>query len=252
MRVSELGSWNESIGNPHGPTAQTPDYLATASLAYGLQLPGSVRTPLYGPGAAERLLFVPSMRPARTDISSNAAAPGLISAPSVDGHLRRSREKKRCLLTAAEKQNTEEEKGAATPDVYNSAVATVAEHFDTTCNPVADRHRFDCRIQSPGEPLQKVYRPYTELAVRSFKSRGESLRLLLVCPDIVFGNVFCSKGLRFGSTIRAVVLAIQIEHAAAEIFQFGETQYLRILAERQFVVSVVIFTAACSHFQSTR
>ncbi|KAH6921848.1 hypothetical protein HPB50_005401 [Hyalomma asiaticum] len=41
----------------------------------------------------------PTMRPARTDISSNAAAPGLISAPSVDGHLRRSREKKRCLLT---------------------------------------------------------------------------------------------------------------------------------------------------------
>ncbi|KAH6945302.1 hypothetical protein HPB50_007796 [Hyalomma asiaticum] len=55
--------------------------------------------PLYGPGAAERLLFVPSMRPARTGIPSNSAAPGLISAPSVDGHLRRSREKKRCLLT---------------------------------------------------------------------------------------------------------------------------------------------------------
>ncbi|KAH6932124.1 hypothetical protein HPB50_002886 [Hyalomma asiaticum] len=103
MRVSELGSRNESIDNPHGPTAQTPDYLATASLAYGLQLPGSVRTPpLYGRGAAERLLFVPSMRPARMDIPSNSAAPGLISAPSVDDHLRRSRGKKRCLLMVKE------------------------------------------------------------------------------------------------------------------------------------------------------
>ncbi|KAH6924095.1 hypothetical protein HPB50_011371 [Hyalomma asiaticum] len=55
--------------------------------------------PLYGPGGAERLLFVPCMRPARTDIPSNPAAPGLISAPSVDGHLWRSRKKKRCLLT---------------------------------------------------------------------------------------------------------------------------------------------------------
>ncbi|KAH6941433.1 hypothetical protein HPB50_017939 [Hyalomma asiaticum] len=58
--------------------------------------------PLYGRGVAERLLFVPSMRPARMDIPSNSAAPGLISAPSVDGHLRRSREKKRCLLMVKE------------------------------------------------------------------------------------------------------------------------------------------------------
>ncbi|KAH6925980.1 hypothetical protein HPB50_012915 [Hyalomma asiaticum] len=96
--LSERSSQSESIvDNPHGPTAQTPGDLVTASLAYGHCSCKATHRPLYGPGAAERLLFVPSMRPARTDIPSNAAARGLISAPSVDGHLRRSRKKKRCF-----------------------------------------------------------------------------------------------------------------------------------------------------------
>ncbi|KAH6936755.1 hypothetical protein HPB50_021296 [Hyalomma asiaticum] len=81
------------------PPHKHPTIWRRRLLLTGCSCQAAFAPPLYGPGAAERLLFVPSMRPARTDISSNAAAPGLISAPSVDGHLRRSREKKRCLLT---------------------------------------------------------------------------------------------------------------------------------------------------------
>ncbi|KAH6934199.1 hypothetical protein HPB50_021501 [Hyalomma asiaticum] len=81
------------------PPHKHPTIWRRRLLLTGCSCQAAFAPPLYGPGAAGRLLFVPSMRPARTDISSNAAAPGLISAPSVDGHLRRSREKKRCLLT---------------------------------------------------------------------------------------------------------------------------------------------------------
>ncbi|KAH6922616.1 hypothetical protein HPB50_017295 [Hyalomma asiaticum] len=82
-----------------GPPRKHPSIWRQRLLLTDCSCQATFAPPLYGPGAAERLLFVPSMRPARTDIPSYAAALGLISAPSVDGHLRRSREKKRCLLT---------------------------------------------------------------------------------------------------------------------------------------------------------
>ncbi|KAH7973957.1 hypothetical protein HPB49_007900 [Dermacentor silvarum] len=77
---------------------------------------------------------------------------------------------------AAEK--TEEEKGsAATPDMYESAVAALAKHFDTTCNLVVEHHQFHCRIQSPGESIQEYMTALTELAVKClFTSQEESLR----------------------------------------------------------------------------
>ncbi|KAH6926659.1 hypothetical protein HPB50_021174 [Hyalomma asiaticum] len=93
--ISTLQPW--LCCSPDGLTDEEGIRLLEIKAPYSCQ--AAFAPPLYGPGAAERLLFVPSMRPARTDISSNAAAPGLISAPFVHGHLRRSREKKRCLLT---------------------------------------------------------------------------------------------------------------------------------------------------------
>ncbi|KAH6941463.1 hypothetical protein HPB50_018221 [Hyalomma asiaticum] len=81
-----------------GPPHKHPTIWRRRLLLTGRSCQATFAPPPYGPGAAERLLFVPSMRPARTDTPSSAAAPRLISAPSVDGHLRRSGEKKRCLL----------------------------------------------------------------------------------------------------------------------------------------------------------
>ncbi|KAH8034470.1 hypothetical protein HPB51_024471 [Rhipicephalus microplus] len=52
------------------------------------------------------------------------------------------------ILQAAEQ--TEEEGTGAAPDVYDSAVAALAKHFDATCNLVVERHRFHRRIQFPG------------------------------------------------------------------------------------------------------
>ncbi|KAL1468748.1 hypothetical protein MTO96_025192 [Rhipicephalus appendiculatus] len=81
---------------------------------------------------------------------------------------------------AAEK--TEEEEGTrATPDVYDSAVAALAKHFDITCNLVVERHRFHRRIQFPGESIQEYVTALRELAAMcSFMSQEESLRDQLV------------------------------------------------------------------------
>lgn len=79
------------------------------------------------------------------------------------------------ISQAAEK--TEEEGTGATPDVYDSAVAALAKHFDATCNLVVERHRFHRRIQFPGESIQEYVTALTELAAMcSFMSQEESLR----------------------------------------------------------------------------
>ncbi|KAH7936962.1 hypothetical protein HPB49_006666 [Dermacentor silvarum] len=54
-----------------------------------------------------------------------------------------SPERRRALLLhSLGPEGQQEEKGtAATPDVYDSAVAALAKHFDTPCNLVVERHR---------------------------------------------------------------------------------------------------------------
>ncbi|KAL1433490.1 hypothetical protein MTO96_012489 [Rhipicephalus appendiculatus] len=95
------------------------------------------------------------------------------------------------ICEAAEK--TEEEEGTgATPDVYDSAVAALAKHFDTTCNLVVERHRFHRRIQFPGESIQEYVTALTELAAMcSFTSQEESLR-----DQFVAGRAKSSKSER--------------------------------------------------------
>ncbi|KAL1481573.1 hypothetical protein MTO96_015354, partial [Rhipicephalus appendiculatus] len=80
-------------------------------------------------------------------------------------------------VSQAAKETKEEEGTGATPDVYDSAVAALAKHFDTTCNLVVERHRFHRRIQFPGESIQEYVTALTELAAMcSFTSQEESLR----------------------------------------------------------------------------
>ncbi|KAH8009352.1 hypothetical protein HPB51_015675 [Rhipicephalus microplus] len=79
------------------------------------------------------------------------------------------------LELAAEK--TEDEGTGATPDVYDSAVAALAKHFDATFNLVVKRHRFHRGIQFPGESIQEYVTALTKLAAMcSFMSQEESLR----------------------------------------------------------------------------
>ncbi|KAH8019191.1 hypothetical protein HPB51_017879 [Rhipicephalus microplus] len=66
------------------------------------------------------------------------------------------------ISQAAEK--TEEEGTRATPDVYYSAVAALAKHFNATCKLVVERHRFHSRIQFLGESIQEYVTALTELA----------------------------------------------------------------------------------------
>ncbi|KAL1482782.1 hypothetical protein MTO96_033552 [Rhipicephalus appendiculatus] len=94
---------------------------------------------------------------------------------------------------AAEKTE-EEERTGATPDVYDSAVAALAKHFDTTCNLVVERHQFHRRIQFPGESIQEYVTAQQSLPRCAHLRRKKShyvTSLLPVCPHIVFGNVFC-------------------------------------------------------------
>ncbi|KAH7964210.1 hypothetical protein HPB51_027550 [Rhipicephalus microplus] len=76
----------------------------------------------------------------------------------------------------ASKKTEEKERTGATPDVYDYTVVTPAKHFDTTCNLVVERHRFQHRIHSPGESIQEYMTALTELAARcSFTLQEESL-----------------------------------------------------------------------------
>ncbi|KAH7934730.1 hypothetical protein HPB51_028905 [Rhipicephalus microplus] len=76
------------------------------------------------------------------------------------------------ISQAAEK--TEEGGTGATPDVYDSAVAALAKHFDATCNLVVERDRFHRRIQFPGAFIQEYVTALTELAaICSFMSQEE-------------------------------------------------------------------------------
>ncbi|KAH8008681.1 hypothetical protein HPB51_000711 [Rhipicephalus microplus] len=115
------------------------------------------------------------------------------------------------ISQAAEK--TEEEGPGATPDVYDSAVAALAKHFDATCNLVVERHRFHRRLQFPGESIQEYVTAQTELAAMcSFMSQEESLRDQFVAG--VSSHRIQERLLLEGSSLsfnKAVALASQIE-----------------------------------------
>lgn len=122
---------------------------------------------------------------------------------------------------AAEK--TEEEGTGATPDVYDSAVAALAKHFDTTCNLVVERHRFHRRIQFPGESIPEYVTALQERAAMcSFTSQEESLRDQFVAG--VSSHRIRERLLLEGSSLsfhKAVALASQIEQAAVEMKEFS-------------------------------
>ncbi|KAL1416941.1 hypothetical protein MTO96_027335 [Rhipicephalus appendiculatus] len=121
-------------------------------------------------------------------------------------------------------EKTEEEEGTgATPDVYDSAVAALAKHFDTTCNLVVERHRFHLRIQFPGESIQEYVTSLTELAAMcSFTLQEESLRDQFVAG--VSSRRIRERLLLEGPSLsfnKAVAFASQIEHAAVEMKKFS-------------------------------
>ncbi|KAG0441812.1 hypothetical protein HPB47_015844 [Ixodes persulcatus] len=72
------------------------------------------------------------------------------------------------------------------PDEYDVAVASLAQHFATTSNPVIERHRFHQRFQSPGESIYDFVAALRELATPCcFASQQEALR-----DQFVTGSVF--------------------------------------------------------------
>ncbi|KAH8026996.1 hypothetical protein HPB51_001311 [Rhipicephalus microplus] len=131
------------------------------------------------------------------------------------------------ILQAAEK--TEEEGTGATPDVYDSAVAAPAKHFDATCDPIVQRHRFHRQIQFPGESIQEYVTALTELAAMcSFRSQEESLRDQFAAG--VSSHRIRERLLLEGSSLsfnKAVSLASQIEQTAVEMMKFSVSVQLR-------------------------
>ncbi|KAH6921002.1 hypothetical protein HPB50_028011 [Hyalomma asiaticum] len=117
-------------------------------------------------------------------------------------------------------KQTQEGKGTgATPHVHDSTVEALAKHFGTTCNLVVERRRFHRRVQLPGESIQEYVTKLTVLAaMRAFSSQEESLRDQFVAgvssPRIRERLLLEGSSLSFN---KAVALASQIEHAAAEM-----------------------------------
>ncbi|XP_075732452.1 uncharacterized protein LOC142775032 [Rhipicephalus microplus] len=101
--------------------------------------------------------------------------------------------------------------------------ATLAQHFDATCNLVVERHRFHRRIQFPGETIQEYVTALTELAAMcSFMSQEESLRDQFVAG--VSSHRIRERLLLEGSSLsfnKKVALASQIEQAAVEMKEFS-------------------------------
>ncbi|XP_075738919.1 uncharacterized protein LOC142784439 [Rhipicephalus microplus] len=125
------------------------------------------------------------------------------------------------ISQAAEK--TEEEGTRATPDMYDSAVAALAKHFDATCNLVVECHRFHRRIQFPGESIQEYETALTELATMcSLMSQEESLRDQFVAG--LSSHRIRERLLLEGSSLsfnKAVALVSKIEQAAVEMKEFS-------------------------------
>ncbi|XP_050037928.1 uncharacterized protein [Dermacentor andersoni] len=132
--------------------------------------------------------------------------------------------------SAAGGKRSKESGDTAQPSVYDEAIETLKQHFTSTSNVVAERHRFRRRMQQPGESVQEYVAALRALAVAcSYVSLEDSLRDQFV--EGVASQHLRERLLLEGSTLsfpRAVALASQVEQANEDIREFASGNVQRI------------------------